>query len=117
MDEGLHHAILACVQSIPPGCVMTYGDVAEYCGTRSARLVGRVLASTGDTPVDEDVAAGGGAALPWWRVLRADGSLAPHLFAEQRARLMEEDVRFNADRVDLKRHRWDGQAPPPSSRG
>ena len=98
MDLGLHAAILACVESIPSGRVMTYGDVAEYCGSRAARLVGRVLSDDGGT-------------VPWWRVLRADGSPAPHLLTEQRARLMEEGVRFNGERVDLKRHRWDGLTP------
>ncbi|HEY3737389.1 MAG TPA: MGMT family protein [Jatrophihabitans sp.] len=87
--------MLACVESIPPGKVMTYGDVAEYCGSRAARMVGRVLASDGGS-------------VPWHRVLRADGSLAPHLFTEQRALLIAEGVRFNGERVDLKRHRWDG---------
>jgi alkylated DNA nucleotide flippase Atl1 len=35
--------ILACVEAIPPGRVMSYGDVAEYAGANSARTVGRVL--------------------------------------------------------------------------
>ncbi len=37
----LDQAVLACVRSIPPGRVMTYGDVAEYVGTRAARNVRR----------------------------------------------------------------------------
>ena len=68
--------VLACVESIPPGRVMTYGDVAEYVGIRSARQVGRVLALDDGT-------------VPWHRVLRADGSLAEHLYSEQRQRLLE----------------------------
>ena len=87
--------VLACVESIPPGRVMTYGDVAEYVGIRSARQVGRVLA------LDS-------ADVPWHRVLRADGSLAEHLFSEQRQRLLSEGVRFRGDRVDLAAFRWDG---------
>ena len=87
--------ILACVAAIPPGAVMTYGDVAEYAGTRSARTVGRVLAADGGT-------------VPWHRVLRADGSLAEHLYSEQRQRLLAEGVRFDGDRVQLARFRWDG---------
>jgi methylated-DNA-protein-cysteine methyltransferase-like protein len=92
--------ILACVASIPAGRVMTYGDVAEFAGTGSARLVGRVLA-----------ADGGG--VPWHRVLRADGSLAEHLYSEQRQRLLAEGIRFAGDRIELASFRWDGR---PSSR-
>jgi methylated-DNA-protein-cysteine methyltransferase related protein len=96
-SEQLALRILACVESIPAGRVMTYGDVAEFVGTRSARTVGRVLAHDGGT-------------VPWHRVLRADGSLAEHLYTEQRQRLLAEGVRFRGDRVDLARFRWDGSA-------
>jgi methylated-DNA-protein-cysteine methyltransferase related protein len=95
VDDSLAQRILACVESIPPGRVMTYGDVAEYVGTRSARIVGRVLAQDGGT-------------VPWHRVLRADGAFAPHLYSEQRQRLLSEGVRFAGDRVDLAASRWDG---------
>jgi methylated-DNA-protein-cysteine methyltransferase-like protein len=88
--------ILAVVESIPAGRVMTYGDVAEFVGSRAPRLVGRVLAMDGGT-------------VPWHRVLRADGSLAPQLFSEQRQRLLAEGVRFRGDRVDLAAFRWDGR--------
>ncbi len=94
-DESLAHRILACVESIPPGRVMTYGDVAEFVGTRSARIVGRVLAQDGGT-------------VPWHRVLRANGTFAPQLYSEQRQRLLSEGVRFVGDRVDLATARWDG---------
>lgn len=88
--------ILACVESIPQGRVMTYGDVAEFVGVRSARVVGRVLA------LDDG-------SVPWHRVLRADGSLAEHLYSEQRQRLLSEGVRFRGDRVELASFRWDGR--------
>lgn len=93
--EGFAQRILACVEAIPSGRVMTYGDVAEYAGTRSARTVGRVLAADGGT-------------VPWHRVLRADGSLAEHLYSEQRQRLLAEGVRFRGERVELARFRWNG---------
>lgn len=75
---------------------MTYGDVAEYVGLRSARQVGRVLAGDGGT-------------VPWHRVIRADGSCAEHLHTEQRQRLLSEGVRFVGDRVDVAHYRWDGR--------
>lgn len=93
--DRLAHRILACVESIPPGRVFTYGDVAEYAGASSARIVGRVLA------LDHG-------SVPWHRVLRANGTLAEHLYTEQRQRLLAEGVRFVGDRVDLKNCRWDG---------
>jgi methylated-DNA-protein-cysteine methyltransferase-like protein len=92
----LPQQILAVVESIPAGRVMTYGDVAEFVGSRAPRVVGRVLAMDGGT-------------VPWHRVLRADGSLAPQLFSEQRQRLLAEGVRFRGDRVDLAGFRWDGR--------
>jgi len=88
--------ILRCVESIPTGRVMTYGDVAEYVGSRAPRQVGRVLSFDGGT-------------VPWHRVIRANGSCAEHLYTEQRQRLLSEGVRFVGDRVDLARCRWDGR--------
>lgn len=93
--SGYAERILACIEAIPPGRVMTYGDVAEFAGTRSARTVGRVLARDGD-------------GVPWHRVLRADGSLAEHLYTEQRQRLLTEGVQFVGHKVDLATARWDG---------
>lgn len=95
-DDSLPLQILACVESIPPGRVMTYGDVAEYVGSRAPRMVGRVLANDGGT-------------VPWHRVLRADGTCADHLRDEQRQRLIAEGVRFHNGRVDLRAYRWDGR--------
>jgi methylated-DNA-protein-cysteine methyltransferase related protein len=94
-DDSLPQRILACVDAIPPGRVMTYGDVAEYVGSRAARMVGRVLAYDGGT-------------VPWHRVVRADGTCADHLYTEQRQRLLSEGVRFVGHRVDLASFRWDG---------
>lgn len=99
----LDEAVLAAVRLIPTGRVLTYGDVAEYVGTRAARNVGRILAGSGEH--DED--------LPWHRVVRADGSLAEHIRAEQMQRLRGEGVPFVRDRVDLSRARWDGIRPVP----
>jgi methylated-DNA-protein-cysteine methyltransferase related protein len=94
-SDALAQRILACVESIPPGRVVTYGDVAEFVGASSPRIVGRVLA------MDDG-------SVPWHRVMRANGTLAEHLYTEQRQRLLAEGVRFNGDRVDLKNFRWDG---------
>jgi methylated-DNA-protein-cysteine methyltransferase related protein len=52
------------------------------------RLSARIL-STQQHPGD----------VPWWRVVRADGSLA--VGEEQRKRLWDEGVPFKGDRVDM----------------
>ena len=53
-------AVLAIVEQIPPGRVMTYGDVAEVIGSNAPRAVGRTMALFGH-------------ASPWWRVVPATG--------------------------------------------
>jgi len=95
-DELAQH-ILACVEAIPAGRVMSYGDVAEYAGARTPRLVGHVLRHDGGS-------------VPWHRVLHADGTFADHLRDEQRQRLIAEGVRVTDGRVDLRVYRWDGKS-------
>ncbi|HEV2029934.1 MAG TPA: MGMT family protein [Candidatus Dormibacteraeota bacterium] len=75
--------IVARVRAIPAGFVRTYGDIDPA----SPRLVGRVLATTHD-------------ALPWHRVVRADGSFAKG--RKQRALLLQEGIPMRGDRVDLR---------------
>jgi alkylated DNA nucleotide flippase Atl1 len=93
MDEQIHERIREIVAAIPPGSVATYGDIAELAGAPSPRLVGRVLAEDGHD-------------LPWQRVLRANGTTAPHLTREQLARLRAEGVLADGEKVDLRRYRW-----------
>ena len=88
-------AVLDLVDAVPPGRVVTYGDVAGILGDGGPRQVGRVMALWGG-------------AVPWWRVLRADGS--PPQGHESRAleRYREEGTPLRPDgrRVDLRRARW-----------
>lgn len=92
---------------------MSYGDVAEYCGANTPRLVGHVLAKDGrgELAIDD----GDGATVPWQRVVRSDGSLATHKSDRQRELLEAEGVRFRGERVDMRTYRWDGR--PVTSRG
>jgi alkylated DNA nucleotide flippase Atl1 len=77
-------AVRARVRAIPPGFVRCYGDLDPG----APRFAGAVLATSGDDD------------LPWWRVVRADGSLPK---GERQRRLLEgEAVPFRRDRVDLK---------------
>ena len=84
-------SVLDVVQRIPRGRVMTYGDVAEYLGTGSARTVGMVMAAHGSE-------------VCWHRVLRATGEA----YGDGLALLVAEGVPVRGDRVDLSRARWDG---------
>jgi alkylated DNA nucleotide flippase Atl1 len=79
VDEETLERVRAAVRAIPPGETASYGEIAERCGLRSPRLVGRILAEDGHD-------------LPWHRVLRADGTCAPHLAEEQSARLRAEGI-------------------------
>ncbi|MET0865060.1 MAG: MGMT family protein [Nakamurella sp.] len=93
MDMELAHRMLDVVASIPAGKVATYGDVAARAGSRSPRLAGFVLSQLADETT------------PWHRVLRADGTPAPHLADEQLQRLRAENVQVVDGRVDLRRFR------------
>ena len=89
--------VLEVVASIPPGKVLTYGDVAELLGQGGPRSVGRVMSRYGGS-------------VPWWRVLRADGSPPPHQpeLALDRYRGEGTPLRPSGVRVDMERARWDG---------
>lgn len=88
------------VESIPPGQALTYGDVAELTGWGAARAVGAAMSRHG-------------VELPWWRVVRADGSLVAGLLARARLHWVDEGTPTitGADgdvvAVDLGRARWD----------
>jgi methylated-DNA-protein-cysteine methyltransferase related protein len=75
--------VLTRVREIPSGFVRTYGDVSPG----SPRFAGSVLFACDDPD------------LPWWRVVRADGSLAKG--ARQRGLLVAEGVPFRGERVDM----------------
>jgi alkylated DNA nucleotide flippase Atl1 len=80
MDEETLERVREVVRAIPPGETSSYGEVAARAGLPGrARLVGRILAEDGHD-------------LPWHRVLRADGTCAPHIAQEQGARLRVEGV-------------------------
>jgi len=92
----LAQRMLDVVARIPSGRVATYGDIAARAGSRSPRLAGFVLSQLADE------------STPWHRVLRANGTPAPHLADEQLQRLRFEDVVVVDGRVDLLKYRWHG---------
>lgn len=94
MDMDLANRMLDAVAQIPAGRVATYGDIAAMAGSRSPRLAGYVLSQLADEHT------------PWHRVLRADGTPAPHLAPEQLGRLRAESVLAVDGRVNLRQYRW-----------
>jgi methylated-DNA-protein-cysteine methyltransferase related protein len=76
--------ILERVRATPEGFVRSYGDVSPG----APRVAGAVLSACGDP------------AVPWHRIVRADGSLAKG--ARQRALLEAEGVPFRGERVDMR---------------
>ena len=76
--------VLRRVRSVPPGFVITYGDLCPG----APRFAGAVMAACEDPDV------------PWQRVVRADGSLAK---GERQRRLLEgEGIPFRGERVDME---------------
>lgn len=90
-------AVRRAVRAIPLGEVRSYSQVALYAGRPgAARGVGHELRVLQDPN-----------SLPWWRVIHADGTLAPSVGHEQARRLRAEGVevqqRGEVFRVKLNR--------------
>ena len=86
--------------AIPRGCVVTYGQIAAYCGNpKAARAVGRILHSNPD-----------GDKYPCYKVVNAEGKLSPgYAFGgmeAQKRRLEADGILVVNERVDLKRYRY-----------
>jgi alkylated DNA nucleotide flippase Atl1 len=99
--ESYVEAVLQTVEALPPGRVASYGDIAEAVGRGGPRQVGHVMALHG-------------AAVPWWRVVRADGS--PPRGHERRALelLAAEGTPLRGGRVVLAEARASLPAGPPA---
>ena len=92
-DVERQEKIKELVRKLPEGFVATYGDLCP----EAPRLPGRVLSMS----TDDD-------SLPWFRVVRADGSLAQG--KRQRRLLRREGVPFKGERVDMEVARIPGEA-------
>ena len=86
--------MLSIVEAVPPGRVTSYGAIAEVVGS-GPRRVGSVM-------------SGHGGPVPWWRVVRADGSLPPSHQGEARACYLEEGTPLRpSGAVDMRVAFWD----------
>ncbi|MFK7958508.1 MAG: MGMT family protein [Lysobacterales bacterium] len=113
MNPDYREAIYAAVKAIPAGKTCAYQDVARLAGLPGrARLVGRALR---ELPK--------GHQLPWYRVTRADRSLAFDTgspdFQRQRNLLLDEGVVLVRNRVPSEHYNWENDVdfalwgPPP----
>ncbi|MEA4942810.1 MAG: MGMT family protein [Propionicimonas sp.] len=83
-------SVLLAVASVPPGRVTSYGAIGRLVGA-GPRVVARVLAGRGDE-------------VCWWRVIRADGTIAPQVVERASVLLAEEGVVVRDGRVDLRQY-------------
>lgn len=103
--------VLKIVRTIPPGHVMSYGQVALYAGKPGhAREAGVAMRTLGDQPN-----------FPWWRVLNSQGIVSiagnPDANAQMQQELLQKEgieftkpfhldmdrYRYYADEVELKK--------------
>lgn len=97
-----YERVYAIVREVPPGRVVTYGEIAWRAGSPLAsRATGYALNAL---RWDADV--------PWWRVVNRAGRISDRPGdgpVVQRERLEAEGVVFKPDgRVDLRHYGWDG---------
>ncbi|WP_462419005.1 MGMT family protein [Kytococcus sp. Marseille-QA3725] len=96
VNDLLVEKVLRCVELVPAGRVVAYGDVARIVGT-APRVVGAVMATHGHL-------------VSWWRVTDVSGQLRPDLLERARPHWQEEGItlvpgargcRIAAHRADL----------------
>lgn len=100
---GYEESVLEVALLIPPGRVLTYGDIAELLECGGPRQVGAAMSRSGS-------------AVPWWRVVRAGGYPPRGLGREALERYLEEGTpltqgarsraREQAYGIDLRAARW-----------
>lgn len=98
-DKQYRQRVFAIVRQIPPGRVMTYGQIARILGEGyTARTVGYVMHGAGDD-------------VPWQRVINSQGKCSTGRLTIpmnlQQEILESEGVKFNATgKCDLKTYLW-----------
>lgn len=104
MTDSFKDNVIQIIQSIPAGCVTTYGTVAALAGSpRSAREVGFLLHSLTEKYN-----------LPWQRVINKKGYISIrgndiNMKNLQKSLLEKEDVAVSEEfMVDLKKYGWWG---------
>lgn len=88
----IDEAVYAVVELIPAGRVSTYGAIGRLVGV-GPRRVAHALSQ-------------GGAAIPWHRVVRTDGTAAEAVRARQLALLGQEGVPMRGGKIQLSLVAW-----------
>jgi alkylated DNA nucleotide flippase Atl1 len=88
----IDEAVFDAVERIPHGRVSSYGAIGRIVGV-GPRRVARALSS-------------GGGVVPWYRVLRADGTAAGPVRVQQLRLLAGEGVPIRNGRVDMSAVCW-----------
>jgi alkylated DNA nucleotide flippase Atl1 len=92
-EEYVEH-VLSIVEQVPRGRVTSYGAIAAVVGS-GPRRVGSVLSQHGGP-------------VPWWRVVRADGSLPPSHETGARHHYLDEGTPLRGGgAVDIRQAFWD----------
>lgn len=102
VDENWYQNVWKVVSEIPPGHVLTYGEVARLSGMpRAARRVSQALRR-----------APGGVKLPWHRVINAQGKISfpenSSAWHKQKEMLEQEGVIFLNGKIDLEHYGYRG---------
>lgn len=83
LDDVTVERVLRTVECIPVGRVAAYGQVGAIAGV-GPRSVGRILNQWGS-------------GVPWWRVVRAGGDVAPQVRERAFAHWADEGIAVRAD--------------------
>jgi len=83
-------AVLELAAMVPPGTAVAYGDVAELLGAGGPRQVGSVMSHHGS-------------AVPWWRILKANGDAPPGHEREALALYLAEGTPLHGSFVEYQR--------------
>lgn len=93
MSTEFAQAALLLAARVPPGNVLSYGDIAELLDAGGPRQVGAALAHSAGT-------------VPWWRIVRADGTLPPPLHESALSHWQAEGTPLHRGRVSMAAARW-----------
>ncbi len=91
----LFERVLRVIESVPDGCVATYGQIAVVADT-GPRQVAQALKSV---PA--------GRTVPWFRIINSAGRISDHGSRERQYTLLEaEGILFENDRIDIDVYGW-----------
>ena len=101
-DTNWYQSVWKVVSEIPPGHVLTYGEVARLAGMpRAARRVSQALRR-----------APRGVKVPWYRVINSQGKISfpedSSAWLKQKGMLEDEGVIFLNGKVDLEHFGYRG---------